>query len=126
MQMAEMEAHQQLPNQANFGSSNTTLLGYNLFDKNIFTRYTIKKQFAKRIDDFFTMYGYSTKELKKPNLYNRKYWNYIKLVGANIIGDIPEIDLLSIKELFNNGITLWHSPESFLDYSLNNHQKGDG
>lgn len=66
------------------------------------------------------MYGYQTNEVKIPNLNNRPNWNYVKLIGANIIGNIPEIDLLEIKNLFNNGITLWHNTNTFLDYSQNN------
>lgn len=103
-----------------FGGNNATLLGYDLFDKNIFTRYTIKSKFAKIIDDYFSMYGYQTNEVKIPNTHNRPNWNYVKLIGANILGNIPEMDLLEIKDLFNNGITLWHNTNTFLDYSQNN------
>lgn len=119
-QTAQMEYQQKLPNTGNFGDNNCTLLGYNLFDKNIFTRYTIKKEFAKIIDDYFSMFGYQTNELKIPNINNRPNWNYIKTIHSNIVGDIPEIDILKIKSMFDNGITLWHNPETFLDYSQNN------
>lgn len=121
MQMAEIEYQQKLPDTANFGGNNATLIGYGLFDKNIFSRYTIKAQFAKRIDKFFTMYGYQTNELKVPNLNNRPNWNYVKLNGANIVANIPQGDLEIIKNIFNNGVTLWHNTNTFLDYSQNNH-----
>lgn len=88
-QMAQMEKQTLIPDKVTLSGSNATLLGYNKFDKNIFTRYTIKAQFAKRIDKFFDMYGYLTNELKLPNLNNRPNWNYIKTLGANITGDIP-------------------------------------
>lgn len=94
--------------------------GYNLIDKNIFTRYSIKRQFAERIDKFFDMYGYLTNTLKIPNINNRPHWNYVKTIGANIIANIPELDLLKIRNLFDNGITLWHNTNTFLDYSQNN------
>lgn len=119
-QMAIKEKQKLIPDTVNLSSSNATLLGYNLIDQNIFTRYTIKKEFAKRIDDFFSMYGYLTNELKVPNLNNRPNWNYVKLIGSNIIGNIPQDDLFTIQNLFNNGITLWHNPSTFLDYSQNN------
>lgn len=115
-----MEYQQKLPNTGNFGGNNTTLLGYEKFDKNIFTRYTIKREFAKVIDDYFSMFGYQTNEVKTPNIKNRPNWNYIKTVHANIIGDIPQSDLIEIKSYFDNGITLWHNPDTFLDYSQNN------
>lgn len=120
MQLAVKEAHQKLPNDVTFGSNNTTLIGYEKFDKNIFTRYTIKAQFAKRIDDYFSMFGYKINELKVPNINNRPNWNYVKTSDVNIIGDIPQEDLEIIKAMFDNGFTIWHNPATFLDYSQNN------
>ena len=118
--MAQIEKQAMLPDNASLSSSNSTLLGYNMFDKNIFTRYTIKKEFAERLDKYFDMYGYTINELKNININSRPNWNYIKTQGANILGDIPQYDLQSIKEMFDNGITFWHNPETFLDYSQNN------
>lgn len=109
-----------LANSSSLGSGSTTLIGYELQNQDVFTRYTIKNQFARRIDKFFDMYGYLTNELKLPNINSRPNWNYIKTIGANIIGDIPEEDLLNIRNLFDNGITLWHKTSTFLDYSQNN------
>lgn len=119
-QMAQIEKQAMLPDNASLSSSNSTLLGYNMFDKNIFTRYTIKREFAERLDKYFDMYGYTINELKNININSRPNWNYIKTQGANILGDIPQYDLQSIKEMFDNGITFWHNPETFLDYSKNN------
>lgn len=119
-QMAQIEKQKMLPDKVNLSGSNATLLGYNLIDKNIFTRYTIKRQFAERIDKFFDMYGYLTNNVKIPNLNNRPNWNYVKTIGCNILGDIPQEDLQTIKNMFDNGITLWHNKDTFLDYSQNN------
>lgn len=118
--LAQIETQQMLPDNANLSSSNATLIGYNLFDKNIFSRYTIKAQFAKRIDKYFNMYGYETDELKIPNLNNRPNWNYVQTIGINITAPIPQLDLLQIKAMFNDGVTLWHNPNTFGDYSQNN------
>lgn len=120
MQMAQIEKQSMLPDNASLSSSNATLLGYNLIDNNIFTRYSIKNQFAKKIDKYFDMYGYLTNERKIPNLKNRPTWNYIKTIGANILGNIPQADMEILKNMFNQGITLWHNSENFLDYSINN------
>lgn len=117
---AQKEKQAMLPDNVSLGGSNATLLGYNLMDNNIFTRYNIKYQFAKRIDDYFSMFGYQTNELKIPNINNRPNWNYVKTQGINIIGNIPNEDLEIIKTLFNSGITLWHNSATFLDYSQNN------
>lgn len=118
--LAQIEKQKLLPDNATLSGSNATLLGYNLIQKNIFTVYSIKQQFAKRIDNFFSMYGYLTNELKIPNLNNRPNWNYIKTIGINIIGYIPQEDLQEIKLMFDNGVTLWHNTNTFLDYSQNN------
>jgi hypothetical protein len=118
--LAQIETQQMLPDNANLSTSNATLIGYNLFDKNIFSRYTIKNQFARRIDKYFNMYGYETDELKIPNLNNRPNWNYVQTIGINITAPIPQLDLLQIKAMFNDGVTLWHNPNTFGDYSQNN------
>jgi hypothetical protein len=119
-QMAQIEKQELLPDNGNLGGSNATLLGYEMIDKNIFTRYTIKRQYAERIDKFFDMYGYLTNKIKVPNINNRPNWNYVKTIGCNITANIPQEDLLTIKNIFDNGVTLWHNTNTFLDYSQNN------
>lgn len=119
-QMAQIEKQSMLPDNASLSSSNSTLLGYGMLDKNIFTRYSIKREFAERIDKYFDMYGYTVNLSKMININKRPNWDYIKTQGANLLGDIPQFDLQSLKEMFDNGITFWHNPETFLDYSQNN------
>ena len=119
-QMAQIERQKMLPDVATLSSTNATLLGYNKMNKNIFTRYTIKAQFAEKIDKYFDMYGYLTNKVKIPNINNRPNWNYIKTIGANILGNLPQLDLAEIKQMFDNGVTLWHNTNTFLDYSQNN------
>ena len=122
MIQAQNERQQMLPDKVSLGGSNATLIGYELIDNNVFTRYNIKQQFAIRIDNYFSMFGYQTNNLKVPAIHNRKFWNYVKTQGINILGNIPNEDLENIKALFNSGITLWHNPTYFLDYSQDNHQ----
>ena len=81
---------------------------------------SVKYEYAKKIDDFFSMFGYKVNSIKTPNITGRTNWNYVKTVGCNIIGDIPQGDLQKIKSMFNNGVTLWHNPSTFLDYSQSN------
>ena len=118
--MAQIEKQKMLPDNDSLSSSNSTLLGYGLFDSNIFTRYSIKADACARIDKYFDMYGYTINELKAINISSRSNWNYIKTQGANLLGDIPQLDLQALKEMFNNGITFWHNPTTFLDYSQTN------
>ena len=84
-------------------------------------RMGITQEYAKIIDDYFSMYGYKVNALKIPNIFGRTNWNYVKTIGANIQGDIPEDHLNDIKNMFNNGVTLWHKTNYYLDYSQTNY-----
>lgn len=119
-QMATIQAQSLIPDNASLTGSNATLLGYQKLSQNIFANYSIKPEFARKIDKYFDLYGYQTNELKIPNINNRPNWNYVKTLNANINGNIPQMDLAEIKELFNSGITLWHNPQNFKNYSANN------
>ena len=85
-----------------------------------FKRISIKNEYAKIIDDYFTMFGYKVNTVKVPNITGRTYWNYVKTIDCNIDGDIPQTDLNIIKAMFNNGVTLWHDASNMYNYSLSN------
>ena len=106
----------QAKGQANAGSFH---FGYDNLDY-YYSHMSIKAEFAKRIDDFFTMYGYKVNTLKVPELHSRQYWNYIQTIDINIVGSIPADDMTKLKGIFDNGVTLWHSPANILNYDLNN------
>lgn len=80
----------------------------------------VKTEYLKIIDEYFTMFGYKTNRLKVPNITGRSNWNYVETRNCNILGNIPSMDLETIKQMFNSGITLWHTTEYFLDYSRTN------
>ena len=80
----------------------------------------IREEYARIIDNYFSMFGYKVNTLKTPQFESRSNWNYIKTKGLNITGDIPQDDMQKIKEIFDSGITFWHNPEYFLDYSQSN------
>ena len=80
----------------------------------------IKAQYARCADDYLSMFGYATNRVKLPNLTGRRNWNYVKTVGCYIEADIPQEDLAEIKDMFDRGITIWHNPATFADYSQNN------
>lgn len=81
---------------------------------------SVRSEMAKCIDDYFSMYGYKVNSVKVPNVTGRTNWNYVKTIGANIEGLIPEFYLNEIRSLFDAGITLWHTTQYFLDYSRSN------
>lgn len=78
---------------------------------------SIRAEYAKIIDDYFTMYGYKVNRLATPNIHKRSNWDYIKTIDVNLEGNIPEADLKKIRDLFNNGCTFWHTTTYYLDYS---------
>ena len=86
-----------------------------------FYKMGIKEEIARSIDDFFTMYGYKVNILKNINYKTRRYWNYIKTQNVIIESPVvPEKDLNNFKALFNNGFTIWHDPDKFMNYAWQN------
>lgn len=81
---------------------------------------SIKPEVARCIDEFFSQFGYKCNRVKVPNITGRRNWNYVKTVGCYIEADIPQDDLAEIKSMFDRGITLWHNPATFADYSQAN------
>ena len=81
---------------------------------------SIKAQFARCIDGYFSQYGYKCNRVKLPNITGRTNWNFVRTIGAYIEADIPQEDLNEIKGMFDAGITFWHNPSTFGDYSQSN------
>lgn len=109
-----------MPDQAK-GNTNAGDLNYSAH-KNKFTVYqlSIKPEYAAIIDEYFDMFGYKTNRVKIPNVTGRPNWNYVKTIGCYIQADIPQEDLQTIKNMFNNGVTFWHNASTFGDYSQSN------
>lgn len=82
---------------------------------------SITVEYMRRLDQYFEMFGYKVTAVKVPNLTGRPVWNYVKTVDINITGNIPDEDMTKIKTLYNEGVTIWHSPSTFLDYTQDNH-----
>lgn len=79
-----------------------------------------KIEYLKIIDNFFSMFGYKINEMKLPNVTGRPNWNFVKTVDCNITGNFPQKDIQTLKNIFDNGVTFWHNPNTFLDYSQTN------
>lgn len=81
---------------------------------------SVNSQNLEMIDNYFTMYGYKVNDIKKPNLTSRPNWNYVKTAGCNLTGSIPIEAIAVIKNMFDNGVTLWHNIDTMFDYDKNN------
>ena len=119
-QVSSLYQHSLVPEQAkgNTNSGDVTMasemMGF------VYYQMSIKAEYAKIIDDYFSMFGYKVNSLKVPNIYGRTNWNFVKTIDCNFDGNFPQSDLDEIKNMFNRGITLWHSPDTMYDYSQNN------
>lgn len=86
-------------------------LEFDIMDNNV----TYKK-YERRITDYywdrtykyFTRYGYKVNELKVPDLRSRTWFNFIKTIDIEIVGNVTNVVKDSIKKMFNRGVTIWH------------------
>ena len=73
---------------------------------------------AKRIDDFFSCYGYAINRVKTPNLTGRAYWNFVMTKDAVIAGNMPSSSKEAIGRIFDTGITFWHNGDNVGNYRV--------
>ena len=70
--------------------------------------YGIKAEFAKIIDDYFSMFGYKVNAVKVPNITGRRSWNFVKTINSVITGSLPVDAMSKIRGILDAGITFWH------------------
>ena len=87
-----------------------------------FMKASVTAEFAKRIDDYLSRYGYKTLELKLPNITGRTYWNYIEIAQSEEIGtgDVPPTYMDEINNACRKGVTIWHNHANVGNFALNN------
>lgn len=102
------------------GNDNATVLACDRKLTYVYMNKHIRGEYARIIDNFFTMYGYATKRVKTPNIHARQRWTYTKTVGCNIKGQCPVKHLEKIISIYDNGITFWVNPSEVGNYSLAN------
>lgn len=82
-------------------------------------RVSIREVFAKKIDEFFSRYGYKVNRVGVPNIKSRPAFNFLRCTDAHVDGDIPNEDLLEIKAVLEHGVTFWHNHDVG-NYNLSN------
>ena len=96
----------------------------------------IKPYEAKIIDSYFSLFGYTCKKVKVPNLYTstgtkRPYWYYLKNAYTRIDPHVNSTTTLidgyvndevdsALQAIYNKGITFWFDSADVGDYSLDN------
>ena len=118
--LAQVEQQKTAPNTAKGNTNAGDVATANYTNHFYFYQISIKNEYAKIVDDFFSMYGYKVNSVKVPNVTGRSNWNFVKTIDSIIIGDVPQEDLQEIKNMFDDGVTLWHNTSTFLDYSQSN------
>ena len=88
-------------------SSTSELTPYNLGWPEIIITMPSEKDITN-IDNYFNSFGYAVNEYKKPNLFQRTKWDYIKTSNLIVGNNAPENARLAIAQTFNNGIRLHH------------------
>ena len=74
-----------------------------------FLLYTIKPEFAKIVDDYFTRFGYKVLTYKVPETRSRSSFNYVKTIESTVEGNIPQEAIDVLENSLNAGITFWHT-----------------
>lgn len=101
--------------------SNNGIMSANNISNFYFYKMSIKREYARIIDNFFSMFGYKVITTKVPNINGRRNWNYVKTTEAIVESNVvPEKYLEEFKQMLNSGITFWHDYRTFKDYSQNN------
>lgn len=77
----------------------------------IFYTYSIIPEYARMIDNYFSMYGYKVNMIGKPNIKTRSKWTYIKTAFCYLKNEkMPTMYADKIRSIMNNGITFWRTP----------------
>lgn len=87
-----------------------------------FYKMSVKSEYARMIDDYFTAKGYLVNRLKTPNIYGRNNFNYIQIDNESNLcyGEIPSEYLDIINAIARQGVTIWHNHSTLLNYSVDN------
>lgn len=119
-QMSQIYKASLQPDQAK-GNTNGSSLNVGAYRQNFsISRMSVKAEYAERIDNYLTMFGYKVNALKVPNTHSRSIFNYILTIDVNIKGAIPMDDMRRLKQVFNDGVTLWHDGNKFCNYNFSN------
>lgn len=105
--------HYRTPTKMHGQTSGNLLMSRRIEDLK-FEHYQIRIEFAKIIDDFFSMYGYATNRVKEPEIQTRQYWTYCKTRGCEVQGEIPNNAKSAISNIFDNGITFWTGKDGII------------
>lgn len=116
---AQVEDHSVIPpsGKGNMVSDTIQAIGFKGFQV---LNIQVGKEYAKRLDMYFQMYGYTVNTVKLPETHCRKLWTYTKTLNCNV-APVPgrgcsAADLNNINTIFNHGITFWRGETGMLNF----------
>ena len=116
---AKLNDYAKKPTQANGSTTGSIEAGRGLKDF-YFYKQTITGQYARRIDQYFDMFGYAQNNVATPNMHARPSWTYVKTIGCVVHCSAPAEDVREIEAAFDRGIRFWDSSVTIGNYSANN------
>lgn len=108
-----------MPNQVHGSQSSDNLYASNVKEF-YFYRKSIKAEYAKIIDNYFTMFGYADRTVHVPNMNARQRYTYVKTQACKINCRCPASDADFIENLFNRGIRFWKNHTQIGNYTDDN------
>ena len=103
------------------GSSDilNTAMGGN---RNAFSVYRvrIRAEMARKLDEYFDVYGYKAMRVQKPNFASRPNHNYIKTSGAIVYGNAPSEAKERMSQILNNGCIFFQKETTYGDVTVDN------
>ena len=85
----------------------------------------IPVEYAQRIDNYFSMYGYATNQIRKPDIFTRKYFNYLQATNISISSKVPARTKTIFASVLAKGITFWDKSATIGNYNLDNSPGGN-
>lgn len=107
------------PNQAHGTVTDTNGVNFGFKEFHVYEA-CIKSNYAKIVDDYFSMFGYAIHAVGVPNNHVRLNWTYLKTIGCKIDGYIPFDHENLICQIYDNGITFWTGIPQFGRYDYPN------
>lgn len=103
------------------GNAPSLNIGYNMYGVRVKIK-RIQPQYLERARSYMHMFGTKTNHLKRPNLRSRTHFNYVQTTMLNVQSDFYNDDIQRFKQIFDSGITLWHTNDIY-NYNVSNNRR---
>jgi hypothetical protein len=118
-QIAQVAQHHLMPDQMNGSLNSASANVAKSWNDFYFHARTIKAEYARIIDEFFTAYGYKVNRIKVPNTYTTgRDFNYVQCADPVVLGGCPLDVKARLESIYERGVTIWHDGDHLGDYDL--------